>query len=169
MTLPDFDGRGVLPPTEHGEPHLADSSEVEQRFVVDRDSQEWRIRLMRGWHETSQAIWEDCPGAYWWLWGTFVTQHLEPRFGDRETLTCAVFLPDDDLSALSLPRRNQLIWYIQDAERRLGVDVSWVLDLPPDDEDYLEQRMAAEKYRDRARRSPIEDDEMPVGFVEVRR
>jgi hypothetical protein len=42
-----------------------------------------------------------------------------------------------------------------------------VLDLPEEHPDYLVDRMAVEKYRDRARRSPIDEDTDPVGFVEV--
>jgi hypothetical protein len=100
VELPPFDDRGVLPATDHGAPYRISAEDLERRFVAELGSASWRRRLMAGWKELAALVWDDCPGAYWWIWGGFVTNHPEPRFGDHESLTCAVFLQHAELTAL---------------------------------------------------------------------
>lgn len=165
--MPPFDDRGMLPPTDTGVPYPATLFEVHRRFVAEQENRVWRRELFNGWRRLALQIERHCPGAHWWLWGPFVTAQPRPRFGDREALTCLVVLPHDEIDRIADDELGQLISSLQRAERDLRVDPCWVVDLPADHEDYLKQRFAVEKYRDRAIRSPLDDDERPVGYVEV--
>lgn len=141
VALPPFDDRGVLPPTDTGVPYPATLFEVRRRFVVEQAGQPWRRQLFRGWLRLALHVDRQCPGAYWWLWGSFVSAQAQPRFGDREALTCLVLLPYVETSVMERHDVDQLVRSLQQAEAELHVDPCWVLDgLPSDHELYLMER-----------------------------
>lgn len=67
--IPDFTSEGLLPLAEHGLPYACTRDEVRQRFVLDRGSPDWRVRLFDGWDLVRSVVAEFVPTATWWLWG----------------------------------------------------------------------------------------------------
>lgn len=168
--LPSFEGRGVLPPTADGSPYSCELAEMRSRFVEDLASPAWRLRLMNGWTNLASVVWDACPSSYWWVWGPFVTATQLPRFGDEETLTALVFLPVSELIVLPEHHYGLLMHALQAAISLYSVNAGWVYEHPPDDAVMADMSAVVEsKWRPRATHSPIDDDSLPVGFIEVRK
>lgn len=124
---------------------------------------------MDGFRNVAMLVKDDCLGAYWWVWGRFVSNLAEPQFGDREALTCLAFLPLVDLDALPSHRAAEVLNVLQRADQENSVDAGWVIDFPSGHNGVADTMGSLEsKWRPRAIRSPIEDDDNPVGYIEVR-
>ncbi|HWI05498.1 MAG TPA: hypothetical protein VNT52_16955 [Acidimicrobiales bacterium] len=140
------------------------------RFVDDLGSPPWRERLMDGWANLANVVWDACPSSYWWIWGPFVSATQLPRFGDQETLTALVFLPVSELISLPEHRHGLLMHALQAAIPLYSVDAGWVYVFSLDDPESAETATVVEsKWRPRATYSPLDDDPVPVGYIEVRR
>lgn len=170
--IPDFDVRGLLPPSSHGEGYQCGLGEIRRRFVEDLGSPAWRVGLMAGVEKLTGVVWSMVPSAWWWLWGCFVSNHPEPLFGDREVITAVVVLPVADLP-IRREHIEMLLTYIQGAQETCRVDCGFVFEFPEGDPRRLDTTEDLElKYRDRAT-SGVADHVsrqlVPAGFLEVRR
>lgn len=170
VVLPSFDGRGVLPPTADGGPYPCGMDELRSRFVDGLGSPSWRQRLMDGWTSLANVVWDDCPSSRWWIWGPFVSATQLPRFGDQETLPALVFLPIGELVVAPEHRQGVILHALQAAIDLYAVNAGWVYEFQDGDPQVADTTNSVEsKWRPRARHSPIDDDSVPVGFIEVRR
>lgn len=171
--IPGFSVHGLLPPGPLDAGYLATVEEVEANFVGALGSPEWRVALFEGWRSVSAAVWEDVPGARWWLWGCFVSNHPIPLHGQHESLTSLVILPEGEVAALGWHRQAKLRTFLQAAEGNHRVDVSVVYEFLPGDERVVDTMELLEyKYRPRASRGVADHSTgtlVAAGFVEVMR
>jgi hypothetical protein len=168
--LPDFTPEGLLPPTEHGLPYRCTRDEIYERFVVDRGSPDWRVRLFEGWDLVRLAVADVVPSATWWLWGCFVSSHELPLFGADETVSSIVILPAREVLR-EAHRRALLVEFLQSAEENHRVDVGIVYDFDTDHPDHLETIEALEfNWRPRASQGIADHatrELVDAGFLEV--
>jgi hypothetical protein len=150
MTIPAFDGRGLLPPTTNGPGYTCSAEEVQTRFVTDLGSPEWRVGLFDGWDLLRRAVRQLVPSARWWLWGCFVSNHVAPLFGEHETLNALVILPVAELPS-DEAQGTMLLNFIQGALQNHRVDAAWVFEFAPESPQHIETIENLEyKYRPRA-------------------
>ncbi len=171
--IPPFTPEGLLPPTDHGEPYACTRDEIEQRFVIERGSPQWRVTLFDGWDLVSVAVADLVPGATWWLWGCFVSAHEDPLFGDAESLSALVLLPVASMPA-SPGQRAVLVDFLHAAEQNYRVDVRIVFEYEREHPSYVDVTQEALEFRWRPSASLGVADHttkelVPAGFVKVRR
>ena len=166
--IPDFNQDGLLHPPSTGFRIGARADEVRQRFVVERGSPDWRVRLFDGWDLVRNVVGEFFPSATWWLWGCFVSSHEHPVFGDDETCSAVVMLPVDEL-----PSPGQLaaaVGFLSSAEQ-YGVDVGIVYEFDSGHPAHIDTIEALELvWRPRAIRGfadHVTKELVPAGFPEV--
>lgn len=167
--IPEFDERGLLPAPPLGHGYTCTPAGVEQRFVVDLGSPRWRVDLFRGWDLLRGTVAQLVPTASWWLWGCFVSNHLEPLYREFQDLSSLVTLPVHDLP--STEQGTMLLQWLQDARSTHRVDVATVFGFPVDHSEHLETVDALEmKWRPRALSNVADHDTrelVPAGFLEV--
>ena len=164
-----FDDRGLLPPPPQDHGYGCTPAEIEQRFVTDLGSQQWRVDLFAGWDLLRGTVAQLVPSASWWLWGCFVSNHREPLFGELQDLSSVVILPVADLP--SIDQGTMLMQWLQGAGSSHRVDVAVVFGFDVAHPDHLETVEALElKWRPRAL-SGVADhatrELVPAGFLEV--
>ena len=167
--IPPFDDRGLLPSEPMNQGYGCTPAEVEQRFVIELGSPVWRARLFREWTLVSDAVRGVVPSARWWLWGCFVSNHPEPLWGESETMSSLVILPEPDLPD---PGVTAMLWhFLQSAHSEHSVDAPVVIDFSEDSDDRLETIEALEfKWRPRASLGIADHatkDLVPAGFLEI--
>lgn len=122
MTVPAFDERGLLPPTEHGEGYVCTPSEIRQRFVVELGDTVWRASLFQGWDELRPGR-SVVPSAWWWLWGCFVSDHVRPLWGDDEVRDAVVVLAVQEL--VRKPEHGEMVLSVVQGARRRQNRQTW--------------------------------------------
>ena len=168
--LPPFNEAGLLPASPNGEPYPCTAAEVRAVFVDGLGAPAWRVELFEGWDLLRRGVAQLVPPARWWLWGCFISAHVEPLFGERETIQAVVLLPVPDLPATD-HEIAMLVDFIGNAQDRHRVDATPIFERLPDHPDYLEAVDALEfKWRPRATMNVADHRTMelvPAGFVEV--
>lgn len=162
--LPEFSPGGLLPPSASGEPYSATIDEIRIVFVEPFPDAPWRLDLFRQWALVRAFVESMIPGARWWLWGCFVSNHEEPLFGEYQSLSSLVFLPP--VVDLSNEQVGTLIHFLQGAEERRRVDVA-ILFNEIQTQSFAE---AVAKWRRRAQRGVahhMSKELVDCGFVEV--
>jgi hypothetical protein len=168
--LPQFNTLGVLPPTPDQSPYACDRSEAEQRFVSDFGSPNWRRTLFDGWDLLRTSIAIIAPSARWWIWGSLVTNRVEPLFGDLATADAVVLIPAKQLPD-EAGQRALLMASVRTAEQYHRVDVhAPVFEFELSDSRRAATDAAMLKLRRRASRSIVDDSTMAQidsGFIEI--
>jgi hypothetical protein len=167
--IPEFAGTGLLPPEPLGRGYICTPTEIEQRFVKDLGSPEWRSRLFRGWHTVREQVGETVPSASWWIWGCFVSNHPEPVWGDGEKLSCITILPESEVAGEE--RALMLEAYLGAAMDNHSVDAGLVIRFDDGTAESLDTLDVLEgKWRPRATRGFADHSTrelVPAGFLEV--
>jgi hypothetical protein len=167
--IPAFGTGGLLPPNSNNNPYPCTAEEVRARFVEELGSPEWRVALYEGWDLLRRGVGNLVPSARWWLWGCFISSHLEPLFGEHESLQAVVFLPVFDIPKTD-HEQAMLVDFLRSAHAR-HVDVTPLYEHAIDHPDYVEIIDAVEfKWLPRASKNiadHVERDLVPAGFVEV--
>jgi hypothetical protein len=169
MTIPPFNERGLLPPTDTGAGYPCQADEVEKRLVTELGSPEWRVSLFEGWDLLRRGVRQIVPIARWWLWGCFVSNHVTPLYGEHETVSAIVILPAADVP--SDETGIMLLDFVQGALDRHRVDAGYVFEFGLGHPAHLETVDALEiKYRPRAMVGVADHrsgELVPAGFLEV--
>lgn len=164
--LPDFDERGLLPPTPDGSPYRCSVLDVEQRFVAGQ--QPWRRELFDGWDILRSGVAVLAPATRWWLWGNFISAHEEPLYGDAQTIDAIALLTAEQIQPALLP---MLADFFRTAQALHRTDATPLLEFDEGDPRNEEIRdMLATKWLPRATRNIANYESRDLesaGFVEV--
>jgi hypothetical protein len=167
--IPPFSESGLLPPDPMDQGYDCSAAEVEQRLVVELGSPDWRVRLFQGWEIVRRTVSELVPTARWWLWGCFISSHLDPLWGEDEVLSSLVILPVADLPKDNLTA--MLVSFLQVAPEQHYVDAAFVFDFAEGSDEHLETIDALEfKWRPRAILGVADHatgELEPAGFLEI--
>lgn len=167
--IPAFTPSGVLPPSSDGTPYQCSRDEMEQRFVIEFDSPDWRRVLFDGWDLLRNSIAELAPSARWWIWGSLITTVEEPLFGDRASVNALVIVPMPDIPQTP-ERLALLLGSVHSAEELHRVDAALVLELPTS---HAGHHVTTDELRFWRRRSTVTivdittREMVPAGFIEV--
>lgn len=169
--IPPFDSRGLLPSTDGDAPYQTTVDEIHERLVATLGSPAWRVGLFTSWQTVSRAVAETVPSARWWVWGCFVSDHREPLFGESETLSTIVIVPEAEIRLLG-DRLPMLVGFLQAAEEQYRVDVDLVYEFEPGDDRTIETMDVLDfRWRPRASKGVADHATRELesaGFLEVR-